>query len=81
MLVSGITLVVFIVYIALFVIFRWEPRIAMGLAVISILASAITYSTGKLEPINQFSVYASGALVSGVIIALVLNIRNSREDK
>lgn len=71
-------LVIFLVLIILFVFFRWQTKIAMGVAFAALLISAITYSTGSHILANQISVYAYGALAAAAIIGLAnsLDIRS-----
>ena len=74
-----ITIIAFVLCIALFTFFRLEPRIAVAVGLGLLMATATTLALGKGYLADQLAVYAYYFLAVGVIIALMEHLGLVRE--
>lgn len=80
-LVDAITLAAFMLYIALFVAFRWPPLIAVAAALALWVAAGIAFIAGGESLPQDLSLYALYLLASGVALLHIEHVRKSRKQR
>lgn len=70
-------LIAFAAYIAVFALFRLQPRVAI-VATLALLASAaITLTVGRAELANRLVIYALYLLASGAVLIIIEHLRGA----
>jgi nitrate/nitrite transporter NarK len=78
-----LVLIGFAIFIAISAVLRLEPRIAMRMAIVLLVAAALTLALGKEDLAEQLALYAYYFLASGAILLLVQKTcgKPKKEDK
>lgn len=70
----------FVILVAVFVIFRWKPKITIWIALALVVVTAITLAAGEKILAHYLAIYTYGFLAAGVVLLLIQHIKESRKE-
>jgi len=72
-------LIAFAAYIAVFALFRLQPRVAIVATLALVASAAITLTVGRAELANRLVIYALYFLASGTVLIIIEHVRGVPE--